>query len=168
MPDIVPNPKVLAQDVVCEKNLLAKSVKSLALVWHVGKITPILIVPVKVIWTFTCEGVMSPNWQTDLQMQITNVLLIAEVPNCKDNRESHKDVLAQWRGKMIRQESINDTWRIFSSNDLQFVNDGLITLLWTAGTRLSKVKWVSVYWSQRGICHMQFWLYKLLTHQSGV
>jgi len=52
---------------------------------------------------------MSPNWQTDLQMQITNVLLIAEVPNCKDNQESHKDVLAQWRGKMIRQESINDT-----------------------------------------------------------
>ena len=99
MPDIVPNPKVLAQDVVCEKNLLAKSVKSLALVWHVGKITPILIVPVKVIWTFTCEGVMSPNWQTDLQMQITNVLLIAEVPNCKDNRESHKDGLAQWRGE---------------------------------------------------------------------
>jgi len=52
---------------------------------------------------------MSPNWQADLQMQITNVLLIAEVPNCKDNREPHKDVLAQWRGKMIRQESSNDT-----------------------------------------------------------
>ena len=51
---------------------------------------------------------MSPNWKADLQMQITNVLLIAEVPNCKDNREPHKDVLAQW-GEMIRQESRNDS-----------------------------------------------------------
>lgn len=42
---------------------------------------------------------MSPNWQTDLQMQITIVLLIAEVPICKHNREPHKDVLAQWRGE---------------------------------------------------------------------